>query len=274
MQNQKLKIIFIHGFGVSKFSRGIFTDIEKYSPPNLGGEQAEFIYTDLNLVENIDGKENITIKTPQEQAKIIEEVVENLKQKEIEEQKINSNLKYKYIFICHSLGCVIATLLNKNKIPNNSKFIFLAPPTANDLEKTFDRYRINPINILDLNGISKLHRRDGSITFIPKEFWQARENLDYVESYRRLAKYLEQTTPALLKQSHPFVNEGESENRTENKNKISIIIAKQDEVIENNEATINDLQTFAQVIEINGNHNFDNERENLAEKIKEIILEN
>jgi hypothetical protein len=234
----KNKVIFIHGFGVSKGARGIFTDIEKYIPQN------EYIYTDLNIVENNDGKENITINTVNEQVEIIKKVVG---------KEIETNINTNYIFICHSLGCVIFSILYEKflvgffasqKIPLTSiKVILLAPPVNNDLEKTFDRYRQKPENILDLNGLSKLFRRDGSITFIPKEFWESRKNINFLETYKK------------IKTLNP-----------------KIIIARQDEVIENSEENLNTLKYVGEVISIDGNHNFDKERENLAKTIINLNL--
>jgi hypothetical protein len=234
----KNKVIFIHGFGVSKGARGIFTDIEKYIPQN------EYIYTDLNIVENNDGKENITINTVNEQVEIIKKVVG---------KEIETNINTNYIFICHSMGCVIFSILYEKflvgffasqKIPLTSiKVILLAPPVNNDLEKTFDRYRQKPENILDLNGLSKLFRRDGSITFIPKEFWESRKNINFLETYKK------------IKTLNP-----------------KIIIARQDEVIENSEENLNTLKYVGEVISIDGNHNFDKERENLAKTIINLNL--
>jgi surfactin synthase thioesterase subunit len=241
----KNKIIFIHGFGVSKFSRGIFTDIEKY----YSGGEHQFIYTDLNKVEYEDNKENITIKTPAEQALIIESVISDLKQQELIEQEKDKNINFKYTFICHSMGCVVVTFLNKILIPKNSKFIFLAPPTSNNLQKSIERYTVNPKNIIDLEKISILYRKDGSMTFIPKEFWKAREDLDYIKKYSEFAKFIEENSSG----------------------KIEIITAKQDEIIENSLETLEQLKNFAKVTEINGNHNFDNERENLTKTIIGII---
>ncbi len=214
--------------GVKKDARGLFTDIQKTI--NL-----ECVFTDLNKIEkDNDGNEKLILNPLSTQASILEKVFK----KEIEE----NNIEVQNILICHSQGCVVGSIGNLEKI---EKVIFLAPPTNNDINKTFERFATRPGSVMDLGGESVVMRSDGSKTIIPATYWSDRKEMNYLEMYKNLSDRLG------------------SEN-------LKIILANQDEIVSNEGKEF--LKTIGEVFAIDGNHNFEGEsREFLLEKIKEII---
>lgn len=220
----KRKIIFVHGMGVRKDARGIFTDIQKSFLEDERFKDIECIFTDLNYV-NPDG--NLVLNPLDVQAEIIKEVYER--------EKENSQIT----IIAHSQGCVVASLCD---FQNLSKIFFLAPPTNNDLQRSIDRMKARPGTMVNLEGESIMARSDGSKTIIPKEYWQNRKDLNYLDCYRKLVRHLAST-------------------------KLEIIFAAQDEIIQ--DYKIEEFQKLGEVVLVDGDHNFTDTREKLVEVIKE-----
>lgn len=211
------KIIFIHGFGVRKDARGMFTDIANALP------EFECILTDLNVVYE-DG--NTQLKPLGTQAQIIRKVFEKSGGDEI------------YVF-AHSQGCVVAALAD---LPNIKKVFLLAPPTNNDLDKTINNFKKRPGTEINLEGQSTLMRADGSKTFVPKEYWEERKKINYLEEYKKLSE----------------------------KNNLVIILANEDEVVDN--SSKEDLKKLGVVDNVAANHNFENHgRILLLEKINKYL---
>jgi esterase/lipase len=211
------KIFFIHGFGVRKDARGMFTDIANALP------DFECILTDLNIV---DENGNTHLNPLGTQANIIREVFEKSGGDEI------------YI-IAHSQGCVVAALAD---LPNIKKVFLLAPPTNNDLDKTLNNFRKRLGTEIDLEGQSTLMRADGSKTFVPKEYWEERVKINYLEEYKKLSE----------------------------KNNLIIILASEDEVVDN--SSKEDLKILGVVDEVVANHNFEGSaRLKLVETIQKYL---
>lgn len=226
----KRKIIFVHGFGVRKDSRGMFTDIQKSLEVDENFKDVECVLTDLNIVE--EGNNDIKLNPLSVQAEILKKVYN----REKSPGKAGGN---ETILVCHSQGCVVAGIADLEGI---EKIILIAPPTNNDLQKTINGFKNRPGTIVDINGESFLMRRDGSKTIVPKEYWSDRENLNYLEQYKKLGE----------------------------KNNLKIIIAKQDDVVAND--CVEELKKIGEVVEIDGNHNFDREyRVGLVEEIKRSL---
>jgi hypothetical protein len=85
-------------------------------------------------------------------------------------------------------------------------------------------------------------RADGSKTFVPKEYWDERVKINYLEEYKKLSE----------------------------KNSLIIILASQDQVVDN--SAKEELETFGVLDEVVSNHNFDGHgRIELIEKIKKYL---
>jgi hypothetical protein len=174
-ENKKLKknskhiIIFSHGFGNKKDSRGLFTFLsEQLSQNNI--ESILFDYNEIN-----DETNEIFVKSFSEQAKILKEVFEKVK-KENPDAIID--------IITHSQGSMPVSLAN---LKNIRKVILLAPFFHTEIKEIVKKHKENPSNIIDFDKISKRFRSDGSITIIPPKYWSERFNTDIYELYNNLA---------------------------------------------------------------------------------------
>lgn len=216
------KIIFIHGFGVKKDARGMFTDIANALPEFDG------VLTDLNIV---DENGNTHLNPLGTQAQIIREVFERETNNDSESEEI-------YV-IAHSQGCVVAALAD---LPNIKKVFLLAPPTNNDLDRTINNFKKRPGTEINLEGRSTLIRADGSKTFVPKEYWEERGKINYLEEYKKFSE----------------------------KNNLVIIVASEDEVVDN--SSKEELRKLGILDEVTTNHNFEGYgRILLIEKIRYYI---
>lgn len=223
MIEEKHIVVFSHGFGVRQDDRGLFVDIGS----TLGG--ARTVMFDYNEV----GEENDVLKV-----RPFSEQVELLK-KVVEEQKRNAP-SATVDLICHSQGCLVAALAQLSGI---RKTIFIAPPTDMDVERTLGRYRDNPKAEIDLEGITKLPRTDGSTTIVPAEYWYEREKQDApIDLYNKLAETTE----------------------------LVVIKAKQDHVL--GDTSFDGLDRKVVIIELDGDHDFTTSRNNLCKLISSILF--
>ena len=212
-------VIFVHGFGVMKDARGMFTDIAD----SLSDSGIHCVLVDLNVK---DAGGNIQLSPFSKQVKILSEACEENKSEET-------------YLIAHSQGCVVSVLAN---LPDITQTIFLAPSTDNNAEKTISYFKKNPLTTIDLSGTSRLARRDGTFTLVPKEYWDEREQIDIPTLYK---KYTTQHKTAVVK-------------------------ATQDEVV-SNEAF---FETFrdVEIIEMEANHDFtDSARHKLVTLCTKLI---
>jgi peptide deformylase len=229
VMSKNRKIIFVHGFGVRKDARGIFTDLEKSFQSDVEFKNVEFVLTDLNTIR--EGDNNIYLNPLEKQKEILEKVFLENSPKQAQTSKEADDL---YI-VAHSQGCVVTCLAN---LPIVTKVFFLAPPSNNDLEKSIQKFKEKTGTAINLEGDSILVRRDGSKTIVPKEYWQGRENLDYLKLYKDFSR----------------------------RQKVVTIMAKADQVVAND--CKEEFEKFGKIIWVKGNHNFDGQRDKLAETIK------
>lgn len=217
-------IVFSHGFGVQRDARGLFTDIAKALP------SVETVMFDYNA---FDAKENtVTVRPLREQAKILEEKIRGIR-------KIYSNAIVD--IICHSQGAVAPALANLEGM-NIRKVICLAPPESLSFERMLQTFQSRPGTTIDMEGVSRLARRDGSFTLVPKEYFEDRKTLDPMNLYGHLSE----------------------------KTELIIVIADQDEILGEPDFS---LLSRARIVRISGDHNFTEKyREGLVESVKEEIL--
>lgn len=148
-------VIFVHGFGVMKDARGMFTEIAGA----LTESGISCVLIDLNIKDEVG---NIVLNTFDEQVRILKE-----EYKKNEDNTID--------LVCHSQGCLVAALANLQGV---RKTIFLAPPTENNIQQSIAYFSKNPLTFIDLDGTSKLARRDGTFTIVPTGYWKEIENID------------------------------------------------------------------------------------------------
>lgn len=155
-------LVFAHGFGVRADARGMFTDIEEALP------EANCITFDFNTFDS-DG--NTTVTPLDEQVKIL--------QSHIDQVQEGATL------ICHSQGCIVASLANLDKI---GQVIFLAPPPLISIERFISKFGKREGSVLNLEGISSIPRSDGSATYIPKEYIESIKSIDVPSLYKKVAQ--------------------------------------------------------------------------------------
>ena len=155
-------LIFSHGFGVKADARGMFPEIAAAFP------EYEAVMFDYN---EILSNGNIVVAPLDQQAKKLQEVINTTDADEI-------------ILICHSQGSIIAGLVSLSKV---SKVILLAPPVVASMQRVIDKVAKRPGAELNLDGISKLPRTDGTITLLPKEYMTSLDAVDPLELYKKVA---------------------------------------------------------------------------------------
>lgn len=154
-------IIYSHGFGVKADARGMFTEIAAAFP------ECESVMFDYNEVLPNDD----TIVAPiHEQARKLESIIDRTDADEI-------------VLLCHSQGCIIAGLVDLSKV---AKVILLAPPVVASMQHVIQKLSKKPGSAYLENGVSKLARSDGSMTFLPKEYIQSLDGLNPIELYRKI----------------------------------------------------------------------------------------
>lgn len=223
MNSKKHIIIFSHGFGVKKDDRGLFTDIVAGLP------DVEPILFDYNIVDDINN--TITVRPFSEQVLMLQAII-NQAQKDYPDAVID--------IIGHSQGSIITALAKPIGI---HKIIFVAPSYSTKSTKLLDTFKSRPGTIIDFSGISKLARRDGSITIVPAQYWQERAaTVDPIELYKKLAQNTE----------------------------LIIITANQDEVLGEN--LFPEIKK-AKMVGLDGDHNFTGPvREKLIDTIRDCVL--
>ncbi|HEY4477729.1 MAG TPA: hypothetical protein VJB09_00435 [Candidatus Paceibacterota bacterium] len=174
MQNSNHYIIFSHGFGVRKDSRGLFLDIASWLKDYTS---VMFDYNEIREEEN-----TIVVKILSEQSEKLSEVVNKIG-RENPEATID--------IITHSQGAIPAALA-KIDIPVR-KVVLLAPSINKDMSKMIKYFEQYPDTVINLEGESVLGRRDGSKTIVPKEFWQEKQKYDQVSLYNELSTRHETT---------------------------------------------------------------------------------
>ena len=162
-------IVFSHGFGTDKHSRGLFDVLAE----NLGPDN-EYVMFDYNKVDKV--KNTLTVEPFSLQADKLVKATADMAN---------------YVLICHSQGGLIAALA---KPAGARKIIMLAPPLEMSSARLIKKYAKRPGSVMNINGTSKLVRRDGSITLIDKKYWIELDATDPTTLYQQLAK----TTPLII----------------------------------------------------------------------------
>lgn len=166
---EKGAVIFSHGFGVQRDSRGMFTELGAALKDTF--LVVKFDYTEFNKAEN-----TTTVYSLQTQAQMLAKVIEFVR---TELKVTNINL------VAHSQGGPVVGLLAPDNI---QKIILLAPPTISSYERNLQRFRDRPGSVFNEQGVSKLARSDGSFTLIPADFLNDLKTLEPLKLFTELAQ--------------------------------------------------------------------------------------
>ncbi|MFO0881904.1 MAG: alpha/beta hydrolase [Candidatus Saccharimonadales bacterium] len=155
-------VICSHGFGVKADSRGMFTDISQAFP------DYNFILFDYNtILDNGD----IEVADIDSQVAKLQSVVDKA------EGEIS--------LLCHSQGCIVGGLIDASKI---NKAVLLAPPIKMSMQRVIEKLQERPGSEINLDGVSKLPRTDGTTTLVPSSYVKSLDNRDPIKIYKELAE--------------------------------------------------------------------------------------
>jgi len=212
-------IVYSHGFGVRKDDRGLFTDIANALP------KAEHVMFDYNLIDNRTN--TLTVSPLQEQVRKLKEQL----------NKIDGGTVVD--LVAHSQGCVVAALAKPQNVRN---LLCIAPPDNVDTERLINFFGSREGSDIDLNGQSRIPRRDGSTTIIPATYWQSLKGLNVIRLYNRL--------PDLAK--------------------VKFLVANNDEVL--GMTNFDKTDERIELVQLEGNHDFTDEaRQYLVEYVREEL---
>lgn len=217
-------VIFSHGFGVFKDSRGLFAELSDM----LSNHGIQSVLFDYNEIDN--ERSTLTVPPFSVQVATLARVIEMTKDRYLDAV---------IDLVCHSQGCLIPALMAPLGI---RKTIMLAPSLSNSVERMIEYFQNRPGSEIDMNGISKLSRRDGSTTLVPAEYWRERKLADPPVLYNEFAKLTQ----------------------------LTMVIANQDEVI--GEEASAGLDSSIEVVRCDGNHDFTGESRKPLIKIVEDIV--
>ncbi len=166
--NATTGIIFVHGFGVKRDSRGLFTAIENQICSSTLSVRGDFsVITD-----------DVTAALPfSAQANRLNKVVDYVRQ--------NFGIT-KLVYIGHSQGCIVVAKTS----PTSSQVILLAPPITSPAAVKFASTPgwSRPGSVLKIDGESILQRSDGSITTVGPDYWCDFKATKPEELYLELSK--------------------------------------------------------------------------------------
>lgn len=158
-------IIYSHGFGVKADARGMFTEIAAAFP------EYKSIMFDYNKVL----PSGDTIVAPMiDQSEKLQRVID-----ETDAEKI--------VLLCHSQGCLVAGLANISKI---SQVILIAPPVIASEQRIIDKLNTRAGSKLNLTGVSKYPRTDGSMSYLPKSYIEGFKNMKPLKLYDAIARQI------------------------------------------------------------------------------------
>ena len=167
MSNSKHVVVFSHGFGVCKDSRGLFTAIADALP------DCDCVLFDYSEFDEV--KQAVVICPFSEQVLMLEKVL------------ADAIAKYPNAIIdiiASSQGDIITAMLKPVGI---RRFVLLVPPMSMDKTRTIERSKRNPGTVIDFNGVTKLVGRSGNAVLVPAMYWQERDLVKPVELYNNLA---------------------------------------------------------------------------------------
>lgn len=214
----KQYVLYSHGFGVDKTDRGLMTDIATSMP------QAEHILFDYNEVDYTN--KELRVNTLQEQARRLQN----------ELAVLNEGSEKIIDIVAHSQGCIIAALVEPHYV---RRMIFLAPPDNLNIDQMVTIFGSRPGSHIDTRSESRIQRRDGTTTIIPKEYWKSLR-VNVMQLYNNLSDHVEA---------------------------VSFYIANNDEVL--GDTDFDQIDQRVDLTHINGGHDFTGEaRTEITKAIK------
>ena len=215
-------IIYSHGFGVRKDDRGLMTDIAAALP------ECEHILFNYNIFDEVAN--TMTVSPLNAQVAKLKEKLESLR----------NDPDATIDLVAHSQGCIVAAIA---KPTNVRKMLFLAPPDNLDKDKLVKFFGDRPGSQINLEGESRIPRRDGTTTIIPASYWRSIEAPQPIRLYNRLPAHSE----------------------------VKFYIANDDEVL--GMSNFDQTNQAIELIQVDGNHDFNGDyRPHLIEIVRAEVL--
>jgi len=172
--NSKKAVIFSHGFGVRRDNQTIYTDIG-----NLLKNDYLILRFDYQVIHQ-DGK-SMDVQPYTSQAKTLKHVLGWVR-KEYNVKELN--------IIAQSAGCFIPCILQPKNI---KKSLFISvPPEGSDYKSLKYDIEVRSKTKVNLNGLTKLYKSDGSVRYLSMEFWDEYKKMkDPLELYKQYSKLTE-----------------------------------------------------------------------------------
>lgn len=146
-------LIMVHGFGVRRDSRGMFTDVANYLKPDYTS-----VLFDLNQVEGAV----VTLRTLSEQASILKQVIAWAR-----EQYPKAGIH----IVAHSMGGMVTALAGETDL---GQVILLAPPTRSGGDSTRRYFMAYEGAKLEDRTLT-VPRKDGTTTVISLDYFDDME---------------------------------------------------------------------------------------------------
>lgn len=159
-------VVFSHGFGVRRHSRGMFTEICQNLPENFG-----YVLFDYNDIDDQNHTVRLTDFTEQI-ARLQKVLAWTAKQPEVKSVSI----------ITHSMGCIVTALARPKNIKN---LILLAPPTS--IGDRTRKYFTTKKGAEKHDDMWVVPRSDGTVSIIPETLFDQYEAVDAAAALQELA---------------------------------------------------------------------------------------
>lgn len=219
----KQVVIYSHGFGVRKDDRGLFLDIAAALP------QYQHIMFDYNNYDELTN--TLTVSPLDKQAARLTEFME---------VNMSRFAGAKFYLICHSQGCIVASLVKQPA--GVLKTIFIAPPSSLLGAEAKLRQMSKRPGTTIANGVVSYLRRDGSTTLVGADYLTSRDGILPIELYNKLVKVTD----------------------------LTIINALKDEIL--GVTDFSRLSPNIKVINVSANHDFTGEARDELTKLTTILL--
>jgi pimeloyl-ACP methyl ester carboxylesterase len=214
-------VIYSHGFGVRKDDRGLMTDIASAMPD---AEQIMFDYNDFDETTN-----TMRVSPLSKQVERLREKIGGLSLREGDVVDL----------VAHSQGCLVAALAKPEAI---RRMVFITPPDNVDTSRLIGFFGDREGSVIDIDGESRIPRRDGTTTIIQAAYWKSLEPLNPIRLYNHL--------PDL--------------------SKVTFVIANEDEVL--GVSNFDQVDERIDLEQLEGNHDFNGEyRDALTKRVSELL---
>lgn len=156
-------LVFSHGFGVEKDSRGLFSDISKALPEYI---PVLFDYNDI-----AEDKKITKVASYKKQSTILNHQLQAI---------VKRDPHADITLIGHSQGCIILGLANHQAV---SRAVLLAPPLNVSARKT----KIKPDRVINNDGSVTINRKDGTQIILSLGFIVGLKKTNPLKIYKQLA---------------------------------------------------------------------------------------